>query len=326
MKIVKPYATIINEPNQFKLIERIGRICYKSEENITDNSFWTFLYNLFIRKHYAMLEHGHIHVKAFYMTDEEKLELSRIPYVILDEIDSTVISNRYTIVTISYSHLAQYATSNGFIADVYRCLIQDSQYSELDKAFSFMSRDIPQNCSYDLGEGTLFIIDEPELEDICLDSLHNHRLWNRHHFESIHFICDRGISHELVRSRCSVAQESTRYCNYASDKFGNVIQFIQPVTISDSEDSKIGYPVWLKACEDSENHYNFLLSLGYKPQDARSVLVHSVKTEVVLTMNLEQLKHFIDLRYRGTTGAPHPDMKYIVGKLLNKHPEFKDIE
>jgi thymidylate synthase (FAD) len=142
---------------------------------------------------------------------------------------------------------------------------------------------------------------------------------------TIKFICDRGVSHEIVRHRiASFAQESTRYCNYSNDKFGNEITVIKPCFY---EEKTSNYTAWREACERSEISYFWLLNHGSTPQEARSVLPNSLKTEIVVTMNLREWRHFFKLR---TAKVAHPQMQEITRPLLNelkeKLPEiFNDI-
>lgn len=136
---------------------------------------------------------------------------------------------------------------------------------------------------------------------------------------TVKFFCDRGVSHEVVRHRlASYAQESTRYCNYAGDKFDGQITYIdlmggmQNHPSMKNLDAQTVYDIyqeWLNACMDAERHYNKMIQLGAPPEIARSVLNHSTKTELVITMNLREWGHFFNLRVLGTTGAPHPQMK-----------------
>lgn len=128
-----------------------------------------------------------------------------------------------------------------------------------------------------------------------------------HAHVSVKFICDRGVSHEIVRHRvASYAQESTRYCDYSLGKHGNEITVIEPFFFKPFTPE---YAAWKTACETSEKMYLDLLSMGRSPQEARSVLPNSLKTEIVVTMNLREWLHFFSLRAVGTTGAPHPQMR-----------------
>lgn len=126
---------------------------------------------------------------------------------------------------------------------------------------------------------------------------------------SIHFITDRGISHEFVRHReFSFAQESTRYCNYGLDKFDKQIAVINPF-IGPEVDIQ-AFDSWETACRTSEASYFKLLDRGVQPQDARSVLPTCLKTELMMTGTLNMWKHFFDLRYFEITGKAHPLAKY----------------
>lgn len=131
---------------------------------------------------------------------------------------------------------------------------------------------------------------------------------------TVKFVVDRGISHELVRHRmASFAQESTRYCNYIKDDFGSEITFIIPKYL-DGESA--AYDAWKSVMEYCEDAYFKLLDIGLTPQEARAVLPNSTKTEVVMTANLREWRHFFKLRALGTTGKPHPQMLEVTIPLL----------
>ena len=128
---------------------------------------------------------------------------------------------------------------------------------------------------------------------------------------SVLVICDRGVSHEIVRHRiASYSQESTRYCNYSQDKFGNELTFIRPCFWT--EDSP-AFRIWKASMEAVERDYFRLLELGAQPQEARSILPNSLKTEIVVTMNLREWRHFFRLR---TAPAAHPQMRQTASALL----------
>lgn len=134
---------------------------------------------------------------------------------------------------------------------------------------------------------------------------------------TVRIICDRGVSHEIVRHRiASYSQESTRYCNYSKDKFGNELTFIEPC-FWDKESDSAKKKIWIESMEFAEKQYNALLAAGAKPEEARSVLPNSLKTEIVVTMNLRQWRHFFKLR---TDFAAHPQMRETASQILE---EFK---
>lgn len=138
-----------------------------------------------------------------------------------------------------------------------------------------------------------------------------HEAMIEHSSLSVKFIVDRGVSHELVRHRiASFAQESTRYCNYSKDKFGKEITVIEPCFFSPLSDS---YTFWRHAMETAEAYYFNLLDSGATPQEARSVLPNSTKTEITITANYREWRNFFKLR---TSGAAHPQMREVTIPLL----------
>lgn len=141
-----------------------------------------------------------------------------------------------------------------------------------------------------------------------------------HHIRrvTVKFICDRGVSHEFVRHRVfSFAQESTRYCNYSKDKFGNELTYILPCWWKGEEGNE-AEAEFCNSLQYAEEQYFFLLNQGWTPQQARAVLPNSLKTELVMTGFVNDWEHFFDLRARGTTGAPHPQAKELAEPLLTE--------
>ncbi len=133
---------------------------------------------------------------------------------------------------------------------------------------------------------------------------------------TVKFICDRGVSHELVRHRlASFSQESTRYANYGREKFGRQITVIRPFFWQ--EDSA-AYALWRSAMEHAEETYMKLLRAGARPEEARSVLPNSLKTEVVMTCNIREWRQVLDLR---CSRASHPQMRELMIPLLREFHE-----
>jgi len=128
---------------------------------------------------------------------------------------------------------------------------------------------------------------------------------------SVKIVCDRGVSHEIVRHRiASYSQESTRYCNYALGKFGGELTFIRPYFWE--ENSEL-FAEWKKAMQAAEDSYVKLLGLGAAPEEARSVLPNSLKTEIVVSMDLREWRHFLKLR---TDIHSHPQIREVARPLL----------
>lgn len=153
-----------------------------------------------------------------------------------------------------------------------------------------------------------------------------HEAMIEHSSLSVKFIVDRGVSHELVRHRiASFAQESTRYCNYSKDKFDNGVTFIKPFFF-DEESEK--YSRWLHSMSVAEHEYVELVKDGATPQEARSVLPNSTKTEITITANYREWRNFFKLR---TAKAAHPQMTQVTRPLLKELKTilpiiFDDIE
>lgn len=288
MKLIKPSFEIWEQPSGlegvYKQIERAGRICYKSEDKITEDSAKSFVDRMIKSGHGAMLEHGTVYLKVFNVIENSEL---------IDKYKS----NKYSVV------------KEG--TEVYNCH-GDILYGSC-KCITTNYRVLVENGWLD------------DLKYICKPTeFHEKRI-------TVHFVCDRGVSHEFVRHRVmSFAQESTRYCNYSKDKFGNELTFIIPCWIKDLEEKSYlahaeyhhtkedASKQWYDVCMNSEFVYEDLIRLGWKPQEARAVLPNSLKTELVVTGFVSDWNHFFDLRAKGTTGAPHPQAKELAEPLMKE--------
>ena len=164
-------------------------------------------------------------------------------------------------------------------------------------------------------------IDEGSAERLIRSMLARRHESPIEHFSiSVRVITDRGVSHEWVRHRvASYSQESTRYCNYAKDKFGGEITFIKPAKLTEGTPE---YEAWARAMENAEKSYFELLYMGVAPETARSVLPNSLKTEFICTMNLREWRHFFKLR---TAPAAHPDMRAVACPLYEKVRELLPV-
>lgn len=153
-----------------------------------------------------------------------------------------------------------------------------------------------------------------------------HEAMIEHSSLSVKFTVDRGVSHELVRHRiASFAQESTRYCNYSKDKFDNGITFIKPFFW---EEGTKEYNNWEQAMALAETGYLSAIDMGVTPQEARSILPNSTKTEITITANYREWRNFFKLR---TAKAAHPQMVQVTRPLLKELKTrlsiiFDDIE
>ena len=281
MRLCKPSFEIweqsVGLEGVYKQIEKVGRVCYKSEDKITEDSAKPFVDRMIKSGHGAMLEHGTVYL-YIRRKGNESLEVDRY------------LLNPYSKVVFSQSPNSRdmeiYITTN------LRVLVENGWLDDLQ-----------------------YICEPTEY--------HERRV-------TVHFVCDRGVSHEFVRHRVmSFAQESTRYCNYSKDKFGNELTFIQPCWLDD-ERLKLYGPyhtvirdkspesIFIANLNNAERDYLDLIGLGWKPQEARAVLPNSLKTELVVTGFTSDWNHFFDLRARGTTGAPHPQAKELAEPLMKE--------
>lgn len=294
MKLIKPSFEIWNQPagleGVYKQIERVGRVCYKSEDKITEDSAKPFVDRMIKSGHGAMLEHGTVYLKVFNVIENSEL---------IDKYKS----NKYSVV------------KEG--TEVYNCH-GDILYGSC-KCITTNYRVLAENGWLD------------DLKYICEPTeYHEKRI-------TVHFVCDRGVSHEFVRHRVmSFAQESTRYCNYSKDKFSNELTFIEPCWLEDYNYKDNTYnQLFIDSLRFAEAHYLDLLKkwddkipdkrykTGFRnnpwtPQQARAVLPNALKTELVVTGFTSDWNHFFDLRARGTTGAPHPQAKELAEPLMKE--------
>ena len=252
MRLCKPSFEIWKQPTGlegvYKQIEKVGRVCYRSEDKITEDSAKPFVDRMIKSGHGAMLEHGTVYLKITYK------------------------NTNFTTLCMFYGK------------NKYRVLVENNHLSDLKY----------------LCEPTEF---------------HEKRI-------TVHFTADAGVMREFFRHRVfSMAQESTRYCNYLRDKFSNSITVV--------------YPSWLKEEEELEFEedmrvieelYFKWLNKGWTAQQARVFLPLGVKAEAVMTGFTSDFKHFFDLRARGTTGAPHPQAKELAEPLMKEFIARKYID
>jgi len=148
---------------------------------------------------------------------------------------------------------------------------------------------------------------------MIMDPSRKHESVLEHASAGFSIVCDRGISHEIVRHRiASYSQASTRYCCYAKDKFGGEISVIRPSGIKEGTNEGV---VWYEGCYHAERAYLKLIELGVLPQNARSVLPTCLATEIVWTANLREWMHILSLR---SAKAAHPDIRVIM-EMIKPH-------
>lgn len=290
MRLIKPSYEIWEQEfgleGIYKIIENVGRVCYKSEDKIAEGTAKAFVNRMIKLGHGAMLEHGTIYL-AIPMTTGHS-GMSELRYM----------DNEYSIVT----------ESTGLS----------------------MKDELGNKCDcWCVTTNLRVLIENDWLEDtwyLCEPTEHHEKRI------TVKFICDRGVSHEYVRHRVfSFAQESTRYCNYAKDKFGNECTFIippwtgfkegnYPITwdgLYGSCDTLVEYDSWFFwHLALAERDYFKLLEKGWIAQQARNVLPNSLKTELVMTGFVSDWEHFFKLR---DASSAHPQARELAKPL---HEEF----
>lgn len=299
MELVKPYAEFVTGLDPFTKIEKIGRTCYKSEDKITSTSKFNFVKSLIARNHFAMLEHARFLFTVITDNKDSVIAVSNVPGVVVTQ------QGNYTryFINVSMSHLYNPEWTNSTL------------WTKYPAGFFAIFKNMIETKTHTIFRDEMAIIYHPNIREVMSDPDYS-KYASHHVFLTAHFVCDRGVSHEIVRHRCSFGQESTRYCNYTKEKIGGGnVKFIEPRDYDKwSSDLKNAFE---KSCKDSEESYNFMISVGATPQQARAVLSTALKTELYMTAPLYQWEHFVQLRSRGTTGAPHPDME-TVASLLDK--------
>ena len=282
MKIQKPqYEIWMQNPGElgiYQQIERAGRVCYKSENNTTEDSAKPFVGRMIEHEHYAMLEHGTVYLTCNH---------GELPFYASNKFSHVNTIDGKDYITTNLRVMAENKT------------LEDLKY----------------RADFEKGKHELRI--------------------------TVHFTTQIAITREYNRHRAnSMAEQSTRYCNYTKNKFGSEISINLPtwvkgdLEINDekfvelcedvaNEETNDWTPIdaWLFANQAAEFAYMKLIAMGCKPQEARVILPLDTNTELVHTAFVSDWKHFFDLRALGTTGAPHPDAKILAEPL---YEEFKE--
>lgn len=325
MQIIKPNAVLLShDRHPYEIIEQAGRTCYKSESNITPESARHFVKSLKNNHHLAMLEHAWLHFKC---DSSLSSALNILPNQLISKPNTQHILDYlqidYPWITGSFRAFYDiFTTLRDLKCDTIefnKCItalrmLLSKQFPEIFDEFAFDT--YPDDMVYDEDMqsvkttlATITYYDNDSFFETCIEHDNKDILYT-HLPHSIKFTCDRGVTHEFVRHRIAAfGQESTRYCNYAKDKFGNEITVIEPCFFTPGSAE---YNIWKQSMQDAENAYFALLGLGAMPQQARDVLPNSLKTELIITAHEKEWQHIIDLRYTGVTGNPHPQMKEVM--------------
>ena len=306
MIIIKPSVELVGGNvglfDRPKHVELCGRVCYKSEAKITEGSAEKFIAGIIKRGHEAVLEHARVtldltdHPHTWEWIQSRRVEMHTFDGI-ADYLTSSDLSSSYAKIISgnmrAWRNLSAFAVAHEYeVPDpIRRMWIENAP---------FFPEYISKIASYI--KDTLTDINPrpgvPTFNDPAL------RL--RHSWYTLRFICDRGVTHEIVRHRpASYCQESTRYCNYGKGAFGMQITVIDPCFL---RDGSALHAAWQTACMRAEAAYLGMLELGCTPQEARDVLPNSLKTELVMTATADEWLHFLKLR---TSEAAHPQMREV---------------
>jgi len=310
MNIIPPSYEILDSLDQQSLAVRIeysGRICYKSEDMIDQNSAIPFVRKMAEHGHNSVLEMGVLTVKVSYSDPQllTQLMATQPRYLHIDSLDSETLLitgsvRAFREMLIFHPHCVLVKAIAAFLAARHPY---------------FFDTILPDS---GLQDDATISVTKISLEDI--DKMESElRLKHRH--VGVKFNVNRAITHEIVRHRpCSFLQESQRYCRYSENKFGGEVTFIKPMFY---EEGTSEYDMWKKAMEDTEQIYLKLLETS-SPQAARTVLPNSCKTELIVYCNLLEWKHIFKLR---TTKAAEPSMREIMiplyEELMARFPELR---
>jgi thymidylate synthase (FAD) len=305
MKIIKPSFEILNDNYTDKILELIelaGRTCYKSEDKITAESAPKFYQSIVKSGHESVIEHGTIIISCKRESSTESL-FDSIPIKFLKYFNITK-NNRRTLISANvraWRDLFKRYYSGIFINFL-------NEFPVLFEDISFKDGKIV-DLEYDfLKDYSDFSVEEKE----------------EHLRVTVKMIYDRGVSHEQVRHRpVSYSQESTRYCSYDKNKFGSQLTFIKPLWITEYLPEEItdvhnldflSEPIssttmdWILVMLHSEHTYMKLVESGWKAQQARSVLPNSLKTEIVVTANIEEWEWMF---YKRCAEDAHPQIREV---------------
>lgn len=310
MNVIPPSYEILDSLDQQSLAVRIeysGRICYKSEDMIDQDSAIPFVRKMAEHGHNSVLEMGVLTVRVTYSEPQLLTELmaTQPRYLHIDSLD-----NQTLLITGSvraFREMLIFHPECVLIKAISAFLAARHPY--------FFDTILPDS---GLQNDTTISVSKVGLEDI--DRLAP-ELRIKHRHVGVKFNVNRAVTHEIVRHRpCSFLQESQRYCRYSENKFGGEVTFIKPMFY---EEGTPEYDMWKKAMEDTEQIYLKLLETS-SPQAARTVLPNSCKTELIVYCNLQEWKHIFKLR---TTKAAEPSMREVMiplhEELMARYPELR---
>lgn len=316
MIIVNQQAELIRQGGDpYELIESVARTCYKSEPQGDAKGF---VQRLMKSKHYAMLEHAYIYfiMDSSTMRSFLKLNVAKIKYI---NIADNYASGSFR----AWIELFERELEDCGYEAVEMSCVSRVIYKQLTNAYPDLFTEFIEDTESIRGYDVQLVSRDELINDV-LGRYDQHGDWILFKLlpHTFRFITNRAIANELVRHRpASYGQESTRYVGYDRDKFGNQIEVIHPCFDESDIDN---WQDWHYAMILCETMYMNMRKRGLQPQYARGVLPLDLKTEIVITATEEEWQHIVNLRYHGTTGAPHPQIKELIGIIYPMLQEESD--
>lgn len=319
MKVIRASTEILPEaPSRMQEIEQSGRICYKSEDKITNDSAEAFVGGIIKRKHNSVLEMAKI---SLTITPDPALVTTRrvtewlrsqSRYLSVDAVDTIQPTVLATGTVRAWREFLKYVNLGDRVVKAIAWVLNQVE-------LKMFSPSTPTALTLDSVVG---IVGGIVGDGWIRENVPQEEIQAKHLYAKVKFIVNRAVSHELVRHRpVGILQESQRYCCYADDRFGNEVTFIEPSAFW--EEGAEERDIWENACQQAEVAYFNLLGKGASPQAARTVLPNSCKTEVVVFANLREWNHILCLRSASTA---EPSMREVMiplhEKMKAKFPGF----
>ncbi|MEJ2034093.1 MAG: FAD-dependent thymidylate synthase [Deltaproteobacteria bacterium] len=301
MRIVPPSFEILDHLDRQSpalRIEACGRICYKSEEKISEKSAEPFIRNIVKHGHNSVLEMAVVSLQVTVDTEAIATQfINTLPkFLQLDRLEKRVLMMTGSIrafreLYLDHGTVKLVKAVTAFLAGRYPLLFSDL---------------VPKRGLVPQSGVLVEKLSLAEVDDLSADLLAKHR------YLAVKFVVNRAVTHEIVRHRpVSYLQESQRYCRYSESKFGNEVTFIKPLFFEEDSEE---YRLWLQAMVQTEKIYLELLNTS-SPQAARTVLPNSCKTELIAYANLIEWLHIFKLR---TSKAAEPSMREVMIPLLER--------
>ncbi len=306
MKIIDPSFEIQDKLDSSSLVVRLeecGRICYKSEEFISEESALPFVSKIAAHGHNSVLEMAVVTLEVQAQKEQIADFMNCQPkFLLIDQYNDVLL---ITGSIRSFREIYSRCSDN---------LLVMAMVDFMARRHPYLFEGVWNETKTSDATITVRKIDLDEVEKLPTPLLVRHR------FVGVKFFVNRAVTHELVRHRpCSFLQESQRYCRYSQDKFDNQVTFIKPMFYKEGSSE---YKLWVRAMEETEKIYLHLLETS-TPQAARTVLPNSCKTEIIVYCNLEEWKHIFSLR---TTKAAEPSMREIMiplqEEISSRYPDL----